>query len=286
MVFSTPSFLGLGDRPKRVIDERARGMNFLVPRSKTGHNPDALFDKEFRYMYNGDRRADPETMARREEMEKRKRFMTQNGFLPVGRPQKSEGLGSNYGLLQKAPYPHMPEHLQTRGPKPFPTPQPRQFFTSPGKLGSYGTPGLGISDVGTEYIATIYDQPRINAKKERDMWRSRMPAVPFKHVGRRGYTFDESIITGASLVYMMTRPFQPKRVEAPMKHFIIETMWRPAGYLDDRPAPVEYREDPYGGFDPRVDPKSRIKKPSETLFRSGFRGDNFYFTQSIVFKRL
>lgn len=286
MVFSIPSYLGLGDRYRHAVDERARGVNFVTDRPKTGHNPDALFDKEFKYMYSGDRREDPETMARREQMESRKKNLTATGFAHVGRPQKGEGLGSYYGLLQREPYPHMPDSLMSRGPPPRRQAQPRQMLTSPGKLGSYGTPGVLLSDVGCEYIATIYDQPRINAKRERDLWKSRMPAVAFKPVGRRGYTFDEAPATGASMCYTMTMPFMPKKIQQPMSHFKIDKPWRPAGYVDDAPTAMEYWEDPYRGFDPREDPKSRVKKPSDAVFRVGNRGDNFWYTQSVVFKRL
>ncbi|CBH17897.1 hypothetical protein, conserved [Trypanosoma brucei gambiense DAL972] len=225
-------------------------------------------------------------MARREQMENRKRYITATGFISVFRPKKGEGLGSNYGLLQQEPYIHMPDHPQTRGPQPFPKVKPRQIYTSPSKAGSYGTPGLAITDIGNEYIATIYDQERINAKKERDVWRQRMPPVPFKPVGRRGYTFDEGPATGVSMCYIMTCPFREKRVQPVMKHFIIDKMWLPAGYIPDRPPPVEYWEDPYNGFDPRVDPKSRLKKSEDSIFRTGFRGDNFFYTRSIVFRRL
>ncbi|KAF5220711.1 hypothetical protein C3747_10g112 [Trypanosoma cruzi] len=286
MVFSIPSFLGLGDRYKHAVDERAQGVNFVTCYPKTGHNPDALFDKEFKYMYNGDRRSDPETMARREQMEKRKKDMTATGFAYVGPPQKGEGLGSYYGLIQREPYPHIPDNPMSRGPQPFPKSMPRQILTSPGKLGSYGTPGLALSEIGNEYIATIYDQPRINAKKERDAWRRRMPAVPFIPVGRRGYTFDESPFTGVSTCYVMTKPFMPKPVQPSFKHFVVDKPWRPAGYVEDKPTAMDYREDPYNAFDPREDPKSRVKKPSDAVFRTGYRCDNFWYTQSIVFRRL
>ncbi|CCD15226.1 unnamed protein product [Trypanosoma congolense IL3000] len=180
----------------------------------------------------------------------------------------------------------MPNDLQTRGPRPFPQMKPRQIYTAPSKSGGYGTPGLWISDVGAEYIATIYDQPRINAKQEREAWRKRISSVPFKPVGRQGYTFDEGLATGASMCYAMTRPFMAKPVQQDMKHFVIDKLWLPPGCIPERPPPVEYWEDPYNGFDPRVDPKSRLKKPSDSFFKTGFRGDNFFYTQSIVFKRL
>ncbi|KEG15360.1 hypothetical protein DQ04_00101270 [Trypanosoma grayi] len=286
MVFSIPSYLCTGDRYKHVLDERAQGVNFVTCWPKTGKNPDALLDKEFKYMYNGDRRADPETMARREQMESRKRDMTTTGFAHVGPTKKGEGLGSYYGLLQQQPYPHIPDNPQSRGPPPRIPLMPRQILTSPGKLGSYGTPGLALSEIGNEYIATIYDQPRINARRERELWRSRMPAAPFKPGGRLGYTFDEAYATGATTCYIMTKPFVAKPAVPPMKHFEIEKPWRPAGYVEDKPTTMDYWEDPYNAFDPRQDAKSRVKKPSDAVFRTGFRGDNFWYTQSIVFKRL
>ncbi|EPY41455.1 hypothetical protein AGDE_02469 [Angomonas deanei] len=85
MVFSIPSYLCTGDRPqKQHVDPRVKGATFYVSRPKTGHNPDALFDKHFLYMWNGERGADLETMRRKEQLESKKKFITPTGFLPTG----------------------------------------------------------------------------------------------------------------------------------------------------------------------------------------------------------
>ncbi|EPY26744.1 hypothetical protein STCU_06101 [Strigomonas culicis] len=113
-----------------------------------------------------------------------------------------------------------------------------------------------------------------------------MPAEPFRPGGRLGYTFDESLATGASKCYIMTVPFKEKRQEVPFQHFNITAPWRPGGYVDDHPTAMDYWEDPYGGFDPRKDPKEYVKRPSEQFLKPPSRGDNFWYTQSIAFKRI
>ena len=44
MVFSVPSFLGVGDDydKKKVVDKRSVGRNFAVPVPKKGNGPDAM----------------------------------------------------------------------------------------------------------------------------------------------------------------------------------------------------------------------------------------------------
>ena len=158
MVFSIPSYLGVGDRYKKPIDARAQGATFLVSRPKTGTNPDALFDKEFHYMWNGERGGDAETVRMREMHENNKKNLTPNGFVYTGPP----------------------------------------VFT----------------------------------------------------------------------------------------HFRIEQPWRPAGYVEDKPTTMEYWEDPYRGYDPRKEPKEYVKKPSSSVFLPSSRNDGFWYTQSVVFKRI
>lgn len=288
MVFSIPSYLGVGDRYKKPVDERAKGATFLVSFPKTGHNADALIDKEYHYLWNGVRTADPETARRREELASSKRNMTANGFMYTGPTKKQTGPGTYFGCFQATPYPHAPCFPQRHADLVVhKEPAPRGIFTSPAKKGTgYGYAHVGLSDVGENYIATIYDQPRINARKERETWKSKMPSEAFHPCGRRGFTFDESPATGTSRCYIMTVPFQPKRAEPVMNHFKVDQPWKPAGYVEDKPTKMEYWEDPYQGYDPRVDPKERVKKPSDAVFRPSGCCDNFWYTQSIVFKRI
>lgn len=289
MVFSIPSYLGLGDRPQKPYDPRAHGGTFLVGRPKTGHNPDALIDKEFRYLWNGERGGDVETMRRRELMESAKKNLTSNGFVYSSPPQKGEGVGSYYGCIDSTPYPHAPAHPEKHEQRVARRELgPRGIYTSPAKKGTgYGYAHLGLSDVGTDYIATIYDQPAINAREERELWRSRMPQAPFVPAMRRGYTFDEALATGVSRCYTMDVPFREKKEAPEISHYTVDAPWRPAGAIDDsRAAGMEYWEDPYRGYDPRLEPKAYVKKPSEEVFYPSKCCDNFWYTQSVVFKRL
>lgn len=288
MVFSIPSYLGVGDRYKKPVDARAHGATFLVSRPKTGTNPDAMLDKEFHYMWNGERGGDAETERRREMRESSKKNLTPNGFVYTGNTAQPTGLGSYFGCIQSTPYPHMSEHPEKHSQAvAHPQPAPRGFYTSPAPKGTgFGYPKVTISDIGNNYVATIYDQQRINERAEREAWKKKMPAEPFHPTGREGYTFDESPATGTSRCYIMTVPFQEKRPEPVFTHFRIEQPWRPAGYVEDKPTTMEYWEDPYRGYDPRKEPKDYVKKPSDSVFLPSSRNDGFWYTQSVVFKRI
>lgn len=300
MVFSIPSYLGLGDRPKRVVDERGKGLNFISSKPKTGKGNDAFSDGgaiSNKYLWVGERSADPETTRRREAMASIKKNLTVNGFVQAGPAQKGEGLGSYFGCFQSTPYQHVPNYPEKRMDRVAETrarkarhatdPEPRGIYTSPAPKGcGYGYPGLAISDIGSNYVATFYDAPRRAAREERERWAKRMPSEPFKPCGRVGFTFDESLSTGVSKCYVMTAPFKERPPERPVAHFNAGAVWRPAGFVDDMPAVVEYWEDPLGGYDPRLSPKSYIRQPSDKIFYPSSRGDTFWYTQSIVFKRL
>lgn len=287
MVFSIPSYLCCGDRPKKPYDARAQGTSFLVSRPKTGHNPDALFDKEFRYMWNGERGGNSEELQRKEQKAAAARNLTSNGFAYTSRTKRGEGLGSYFGCFQTSPPVHIPEHPEKNSQRVARREiLPRPIFTSPGPKGGYGYANLSITPVGNDYIATYYDQRRINARREREEWRKRMPPEPFKPCGRRGFTFDEALATGVSRCYMMTTPFKEKRPEKVFVRFHIDHPWRPAGYVEDKPTAMEYWEDPYRGYDPRIPAADYVKKPTDANFKPSSRCDHFWYTQSIVFKRI
>lgn len=302
MVFSIPSYLGLGDRPKRVVDERSKGTNFIVSFPKTGKGNDAYLDNGEiinKYLWNGERGGDATTVSRREAMESAKKNLTSNGFVYTGPSQKGEGLGSYFGCFQRTPYPYVPNQPEKHSDRiaairarklarnDGTAPPLRGIYTSPAPKGTgYGYAGLTISAVGCDYIASYYDAPQRAARAEREQWAKKMPAEPFKPCGRRGFTFDESLATGVSKCYVMTVPFKAKKAEKPMNHFLVSAPWRPAGYVDDSPAVMEYWEDPYGGYDPRLEPKAYVKKPSDQVFLPSSRSDTFWYTQSVVFKRI
>lgn len=288
MVFSIPSYLGVGDRYKHVVDERGQGATFAVPHPKTGHNPDALFEKEHLYLWRGERGGDAETVRRREMKESHSRNLTANGFAYTGPSPQPVGAGSYFGCFQATPYPHVPNHPEKHEQAVARRDVGhRGIYAAPSKKGcGYWYAHLGISDVGENYVANIYDQARINERIRREEWRHRMPPEPFKPAGREGFTFDENILTGSSQCYAMTVPFTEKRPEPVFVHFRVDQPWRPAGYVDTRPAVLEYWEDPYRGYDPRKEPKEYVKKPSNAVFLPSSRVKDFWYTQSIVFKRL
>lgn len=257
----------------------------VVSRPKTGHNPDALFTQPHPYMWNGERGGDTEVIRRREAREAAKKNLTPNGFAFTSPAQKMEGLGSHYGTIGGS-IPHMARHREFRGIPPKKDLPPRSIYTSPAKKGGYGYAHTGLSEVGCDYIASYYHQKEVEDRKYREEWRKKMPETVFKPGGRRGFTFDEATGTGVSKVYMMTQPFQPKKEEVRMTHFLVAQPWRPAGYVEDMPTKMDYWEDPYGGYDPRIPPKDQVKKASDKIFYPSGRCDDFWYTQSIVMKRI
>lgn len=286
MVFSIPSYLCHGDRYKHVVDERAQGPAMIISRPKTGKNTDALFEDKFTYAWNGERGGNYEAQRVKDALESKKKNLTPNGFVYSSPAQKGEGLGSYYGTIGGViPYIHRHRDFRTIPAKR--EIEQRGIYANRPKQGSYGTPNVCLSNVGLDYIATIYDQGRINARREREEKKKLMPDQAFKPCGRRGFTFDEQLGTGASKVYTMTVPFKEKRAVEPQHHFVVDQLWRPAGYVEDKPTnSVVYWEDPYGGYDPRIDPKDLVKKPSEQIFYPSPTCDHFWYTQSIVMKRV
>lgn len=283
MVFSIPSFTTVGDEynKKKVIDVRSHGKSFAVPGPKSGHLPDALFSKEFQSIHEGDKYVDPGTAEKREKIAKTKKALA-GPWRMVGIPKKGCGLGSYFGCIDNKPIPHETDFIVPRkGEKPPPAKhEPRNIVTAPTKKS--GT----FSDYGMEYIADNYDAKREIERKERELNRKKEHG-PFRAACRLGGTFDEAMGTGVSLCYKMTKPMpptKPKKQLAPLKG--PDAPWKPSGPTERLVPKVEYREDPYDHYDPRVGTKRKVNTESKAGWKPGGATNSSWYTRSIAFARL
>lgn len=290
MVFSIPSFATVGDPyvKKKVIDARSHNRTFLTSPAKDGVMPDALFDKQFKSIHEGDKYVETIKAERRYQNEKLKKNLTTNSFKFASPPQKAVGLGSYFGTIQKEAWRHETDFVVPRKGEAPPKPvlKPRQIYTALPKKGTFGFPRITLSEIGSDYVASFYDQARENAHNERLRHEKLMKGAPFKTGGRKGYTFDESPGTGASTCYMLTKPIPAKkqRPEAPKKK--LEQPWRPSGPIFKNTM-MEYREDPYDHYDPRVGTQKKNHGSSDkAAWKPNSSIDNHWYSCSIAFKRL
>jgi hypothetical protein len=290
MVFSIPSFVGVGDpyvKRRKLKDQRVVGRNFVAVAPKTGKNPDALLEKEFHSIHEGDRFVEAQVADRRYQNAKLKKNLTSNGFKFASPPQKPQGLGSYFGTIQKTAFPHETDFIVARKgdiPAKHAT-KPRQIYTAPGKKGTFGFPNTTIGKEGQDYVASFYGQERENARKEREASMKLMKGAAFKVVGRKGKTFDEGPATGVSQCFVMTKPMPIRKQKAVPPKKPLEHPWKPNGPTNQKPS-IEYREDPYDKFDPRAPRKTHKKDSDAKAWKPNSSTDNFWYSTSIAFRGL
>lgn len=290
MVFSIPSFVGVGDpfvKRKKAKDQRKVGLNFVAVAPKTGKQPDALFEKEFHSLHEGDRFVEQAVAERRYHNAKLTKNLTQNGFKCASPSQKAQGLGSYFGTIQKTAFPHETDFIVARkGDVPVRKPtKARQVYTAPSKKGTFGFPNTTIGKEGQDYVASFYGQERENARKEREASQKLMKGGGFKVCGRRGTTFDEGPTTGVTQCFVMTKPMPIRKQKPVVPKKPLEAPWRPSGPTNQKP-PLEYREDPYDKYDPRAPPKGKKKADDSKAWKPNSSTDNFWYSTSIAFRRL
>lgn len=290
MVFSVPTFATVGDEydKKKPIDQRTHGKSFVAVGPKSGNGPDALFEKEFHSIHEGDPYVDPGTADKRYRLEKAKKNLTSNGFRMASFPKKPTGAGDYHGTFNEGPLRHDTDYnVPRKGEKP-PRKQPekRGIFTAPTKKGTFGVTGTTLGGQ-IEHVACFYDSERQADRERAKKSRQLMKGAPFKNAGRLGATFDENPGTGASKCYTLTKPLSPRKEKPPSKTVVKgpDAPWRPSGQVPKKVAEIEYREDPYHGYDPRVAPKKRPVSDKAAFKPVGRTADSWY-TKSIAFARL
>lgn len=291
MVFSVPSFVGVGDDfDKEVKKDKKPGRTFLAGGPKKGNGPDALFGKQFQSIHEGDPYVDPGTLEKRNKREKAKKCLTSNGFRLASPPKKPTGPGDFHGTFDEKPLVHETDYVVPRKGEspPRKQPAPRQVYTAPTAKGGFGFPKTTLSAIGTDYVADFYDAPREAAKRDLEKHKQLVKGAPWKGASRRGYTFDEGSGTGASKCYTQTKPMPPRKPttsNASCKG--PDSAWRPGGIVPKRLPPVEYREDPFDGFDPREANKKRTKPDTgKPGWRPAANQNDTWYTKSIAFARL
>lgn len=294
MVFSIPSFTTVGDDyDKKIPVAKKPGRTFLTPAPKTGTLPDACFDKEFKSIHEGDPYVEPAVAERKARVESEKKKLSTNIFRLASPPKKGCGLGSYYGTFYDEPLPHETDYIVPRKGEapPRKEPEKRPIFTAPVKKGTYGVAGTLLSNIGADHVADFYDAPRAKEREDQEKHKKLMKGAPWRPNGnRKGYTFDEGETTGVSTCYKLTKPLSPRKetksnyqVKGP------DNAWKPAGKIPARLPPVEYREDPYDGFDPREGPKKKAASAgssSKPGWKPNGNTNDTWYTKSIAFARL
>jgi len=297
MVFSIPSFTTVGDqfdKPKKSVkDERSKSLadKAFNPyySGKKGKLPDALFTRKFLSINEGDLFVDPLTRERRA---KAGRKSTVKEDRPVwhtaGFPKKHSGSGDYYGTIGGV-NPHETSYIVPRKGEAPPRKaiENRGFYTNPTKKGTFGFSNVTLSNIGQNYVADFFDAERKKNFELLQRGKKLMKAdKPFLGISRCARTFDEFGGSGASAVYTMTRPMAPRKKKSEIKEDKKDqNPWRPAG----NPPPVhaiEYREDPYDGFDPRIGKVKKVTKDDRATFRPAGATNSSWFTKSIAFAKL
>eukprot|EP01062_Namystynia_karyoxenos_P020066 TRINITY_DN17591_c0_g2_i1.p1 TRINITY_DN17591_c0_g2~~TRINITY_DN17591_c0_g2_i1.p1 ORF type:complete len:374 (+),score=102.08 TRINITY_DN17591_c0_g2_i1:79-1122(+) len=293
-------YITIGDEydkkpPKEVRDPPYPTMQILTCPVKKGRGPEVVFDwllrnKKYLSISEGEKYTDPgyqEKKARIDRIEKQKQVHG-NPFRYISPSKKSSGLGNYYGCFSEYKgvgcepeckgFRHETEYdVIKKGELPERRePKAPNVKTCPTKRGTYGMPGLLLSDrglpgsdvqpwTGAEYICDPYDREHeaykaMMAKSAEQLTAVGHPA-PWKSQCRiKGRTFDHAGATGASQVYRLTRPLAPKKLVPPDdRKNVSDVPFKPPGqgktglagffgsYAQDSSLTrfPEYREDPY-----------------------------------------
>jgi hypothetical protein len=284
MVFSIPTFATVGDDyDKKDEIKKKPGRTFLTGTAKA--------EETFKSVHEGDPYVDPGTAERRAKLEAGKKRINPTGFRLASPPKKGAGLGSYFGTFQDKPTPHETDYVVPRKGEAVPRKQPekRPIMTCASKQGGFGVAGTLLSPIGADYVADFYEARREKDRELHEQHKKLMKGAPWRGGGRKGYTFDEGAGTGASTCYQLTKPLEEKKVfksAADCKG--PEAPWRPGGRVPTKLPPVEYREDPFDGYDPRSPPKKAGTAPSGTRpgWRPNGQTNDFWYSKSIAFGRL
>jgi len=214
-MFSTPSYWGVGepfDDSRSGGNPRARGVQMTTNnqrKSLTGDNWNGhKGHNRIKRLYEGEVYEDPGVTARKWNMEQRKVDLTPEGFRYPSMPQRSSGLGGNWGRIGPK-FEYMAETEGKRdgaevraaatakmGTKPFKLNPPKKGYgcSTPGLLFGPG-PKKGDTEgklgKGYEWIKDEYDLPREAVKAEvahrMEMLSGR---APYRTMGRSIDFFD------------------------------------------------------------------------------------------------
>jgi len=190
-VFSQPGSIDIGDpfHKEHNLPQRFQGKQFLTHGTKVGKNPDALIDRDYKRLSEGDQYVDPGTYERRAKVQEKSKNISERPFYPSKPSAKATGKGTHFGTIggmykhENDDDPNAPRNTETA---------PRNFYTNPSKKGGYGTPGTTIGKQ-LDVMSEPYLVSRELEKVERREARGRIPkAFQSTHKSGSGL-FDESV---------------------------------------------------------------------------------------------
>lgn len=268
-MFSPPVFITIGDEydKRDRLPERYKGKNLKTNPPKKGSLNDALFQKQFLSLSQGDKYIDPGLYEKRSRLEAEKKKVTPQGFKYTNPPHKPGGSGTYFGTFQERDPPkHEPEFaVVKKGEKPEDAKgHLKNFVTNPTKRGTYGVPGTTIGH-GDEYR---YVSDPFDGAKRREALASKesskkIVGPAFKSSCRKVNYFDETN-HGVSKVFSIDKPLPSKRPSThDGKKVPLAKAWRPGGTLvADIVKYPEYQEDPYEAKEKAIREARKAEKVS------------------------
>jgi len=286
-MFSPPAFITIGDEydKKDRLPERYKGKNLKTAPPKKGNLNDALFQKQFLSLSQGDKFVDPGLYERRSRLESEKKKLTPQGFKFANPPHRPGGSGTYFGTFsEKAPPKHEPEFAVTKkGEKPDDAKAHlKNFVTNPPKKGTFGVPGTTLSH-GDEfkYVSDPYDGAKrreVLASKESS---KKIVGPAFKSSCRKADYFDETG-HGVSKVFSLDQPLPAKRPNTQQMQAPLAKAWRPGGtLLSEITKGPEYQEDPYEAKEKQIREARKNEKPTVAWRPIG--GPKTLYTRPIKF---
>jgi hypothetical protein len=251
MTLSPPVFISIGDEydKKDSIPERYKGKNMKVSGPKRGNQNDALFQKSFLSLSQGDKYIDPGLYDKRHRLESDKKKITPQGFKYTNPPHNSGGSGTYFGTFnEKNPPKHEVEFaVGTKSDKPDAAKAHlKNFVTNPSKRGTFGYPNLTLGK-GDEfkYVSDPYEGEKRREAVASKESSKKIVGPPFKSSCKRGGCFDETN-HGVSKVFSIDKPLPAAHALAEENNSPLSKAWRPAGALVAEITKFpEYQEDPY-----------------------------------------
>mmetsp|Transcript_18056 Transcript_18056/g.58963 ORF Transcript_18056/g.58963 Transcript_18056/m.58963 type:complete len:281 (+) Transcript_18056:57-899(+) len=212
-IFSQMSSICVGDKFDKTekLPERFLGKQFTSGATITGNNADAMLDKTFKRLSEGDTYLDPGALERKHRVAQRKMNISEKAFYPSQPGRKAPGPGTSYGCIGKQPD-YMAETADTNEKDAA---VGRNFYTNPPKKGGFGVPGTTISPANT-YLPDEYLASRTIDKVERAKAREKIHK-PFNSTGTsRGGYFDSKIFENAPGAFV---PRDREKYKADFKAF-------------------------------------------------------------------
>lgn len=287
-MFSPPAFITIGDEydKKDRMPERYKGKNLKCSPPKKGTLNDALFQKQFLSLSQGDKYIDPGLYDKRSRLESEKKKLTPQGFKFSNPPHKSGGSGTYFGTFsEKAPPKHEPEFAVTKkGEKPEDAKAHlKNFVTNPPKKGTFGYPSTTISH-GDEYkyVSDPYDGAKRREALQVKESMKKIVGPAFKSSCRKSDFFDETN-HGVSKVFSIDKPLPAKRPNTTdSKKAPLAKAWRPGGTLvPELVKGPEYQEDPYEAKEKAI--REARKAQKATVAWKPIGGPKSLYTRAIKF---